>query len=118
MHHFPVTDVRTLAALPAVNAGPLGSGTGFGTLARGGGPSVPFVALPGPGKRNRLSAGARPYCVRTPGGIVIVMSPRLAAAVEPTRCAQAAGERIQSGRPAGASYSGISTSSSGWKASP
>lgn len=42
----------------------------------------------------------------TPAGIVIVMIRRLSAAVVPTRCAQPAGERIHSGRPAGVSNSG------------
>lgn len=54
----------------------------------------------------------------TPSGIVIVMSRRLSAAVAPWRLAQAAGERIQSGMPAGTSNSGISTRSLGAKASP
>ena len=55
---------------------------------------------------------------RTPVGMVIVMLRRLSAAVFPTRCAQAWGERIHSGTPAGTSNSGISTRSFGLKSGP
>jgi hypothetical protein len=47
-----------------------------------------------------------------------VMFARFSAAVLPTLCAQAPGERIHSGKPAGASNSGISIRSSGAKESP
>ncbi len=54
----------------------------------------------------------------TPPGIVIVMFARFSAAVLPTLCAQAPGERIHSGKPAGASNSGISIRSPGANESP
>ena len=67
-------------------------------------------------RRSRRAGEVSPQM--TPSGIVIVMSRRLSAAVAPWRWAQAAGERIQSGMPAGTSNSGISTRSLGAKASP
>ena len=54
----------------------------------------------------------------TPAGIVMVMFRRLELAVLPTRSDQVRGDRIQSGRPAGTSNSGISMRSPALKFEP
>jgi hypothetical protein len=70
-----------------------------------------------PGRALDAACGCR-AAYTTPLGTVIVMLRRLAAALAPTRSAQAFGERIHAGKPAGTSNSGISTRSLGLKLLP
>ena len=65
------------------------------------------------------SAGAAAGSPRqAPSGMVIVIVARLLAAVVPVRCAQAAGDHIQLGRPGGKSASDISARSAEENCSP